>query len=164
MPETPRRRRMGWVLPAFLLAVYLLLKLQGWGYARSAKNLERQLDEIRPSLAAIVLTEQLESSRQAYLKLSDQLQKSDLQGTRVLERLSALPASVTLERLEIHSRPNRRILLVGSFFPGPRNPEQLLVWWAQKVKSPTAAVSIRKLAPLSGSDGGWVFEVEVQDA
>ena len=56
------KRRSSWALPAILLAVYIFIKLQAWGYARQAVQLEKDLNQLRPTLSAIVLSEQLESA------------------------------------------------------------------------------------------------------
>ena len=149
-PETARKRRGNWVLPVVLLAIYFFIKLQAWSYARQAAQLEKELDQLRPALSAMVLSHQLENTRRACQGVSDQVRRLDLQNGRLLGQLSKLPASITLERVENRARlrvPLQGVFSIevgqpephlqtglrvqGTLLSGIREPVAVLVRWAQ---------------------------------
>ena len=163
MPDSPWMRRTGWILPGILLGVYLVLKLLAWGCARQVSDLERQMSELRPALSAKVLYEQLEGTRRACIQISDQIRQMGLDKTRLMEELSHLPASITIEKLEVR-RPPKGLRIDGTVLPGIRSPESVLVPWAQKVGVADKRVTIRKLVPLPQTPGSWRFELQVEDA
>ena len=163
MPDSPWMRRTGWILPGILLGVYVILKLLAWGYARQASDLERQMAELRPALSAKVLYEQLEGTRRACIQVSEQVRQMDLDKTRFVEQLSHLPASITIEKLEVR-RPQKSLRIEGTVLPGIRSPESVLVPWAQKVGVADTRVTIRKLVPIPKTPGSWRFELQVEDA
>ena len=172
MPNPPRTRRVSWILVWILLGVYFFLKLMAWGYAWQVRDLERQMAELRPALSAKVLYDQLESTHRACIQVSDQVRQMDLQKKHLLEELSELPASITLERVEAHSRlkdkptprPLRGLRIEGSMLPGIRSPEAVLTTWAQKMEVAGTRVRIQKLIPSQQTQGLWRFELLVEDA
>lgn len=160
MAEAPAsaKRSSRWFLPALLLGIYLFLKLQGWVYARGAADFKRQLDELRPALAAKVQQEQLEKTRQACLEASEAIQKAHRDGARFLQWFSQhLPASVTLRRVEL--RADRGLIVRGTLLPGIRTPESVIVPWAQKLQALQPNLRIEELVPLSETPGAWSFEL-----
>lgn len=180
MGEAPSRkpRRTSWVLPAFLLTIYLLIKLQAWGYARQANQLERELNRLRPALSAMVLSEQLKKTQEVCAKISDQVRRLDLQNNRLLELLSGLPPSLTLDRLENRARlnvPLHRLFsgvpsevplqadlrIEGRLLPGNRNPEWVLVHWAESFRAAGIAAQIRRLVPSPQDADVWLFELRL---
>ena len=155
---TPKRRPARWFLPSVLLGIYLFMKLQGWIYARGAADFKRQLDQLRPALAAKVQQEQLEKTRQACLEASEAIQKAQRDGAPFLQWFSQhLPASVTLRRVEL--RADRGLILQGTLLPGVRTPESVIVPWAQKLQTLQPALRIEELVPLSEPPGAWSFEL-----
>lgn len=181
--EHARKLRPGWVLGGILLAVYLGIKLQGWGYARQAASLERQIEELRPGLSAIVLSEQLENTRRACEEIGVRVRQLDLKTGRLVSELSELPASITLTKVELRSRlslpvpgtlsvpaegPGVRsqhgIRIQGTLLPGARDPETVLVQWAHTLREEGGRVFIQKLAPSFETPGLWEFDLEVGDA
>lgn len=163
MANAAPKRRLGWVLPGLLLGIYVIIKLQGWGYARQAQQLQRQLDGLRPALTAKVAQEQAQLQRDHYRRALEELRNSDVRGAWLLEELSKnLPASVTLERME--HRAARSMRAEGTCAPGVRAPEAVLVLWAQKLRGEGLGVRIRRLVPSARGSGLWAFEVEVESA
>ena len=178
-PKRPGR----WVLLAVLLVVYIFFKLQAWSYIRQTKQLEKELDQLRPALSAMVLAEQLENTRRACQEISDQVHRLDLQNGRLLEQLSLLPASVTLERVENRARlkvplqgafsievgrpePHLQagLKIEGTLLPGIRNPELVLVRWAQTLQSEGRSVQIQRLVPSPRDPTVWSFELSLEGA
>lgn len=170
-----RAVRSRWFLPSLLLGVYLFIKLQGWMYARGVIDLERQLEEIRPVLAANVQREQLEKTRQAALQATQRVEAMDLGGKRLLQGFSQdLPASITLRRVQLRADGGLRI--EGAVLPGIRTPESILVPWAQKLQLLQPGIRIRELVPLSQRPaleeapprasaqpaGAWNFNLEAE--
>lgn len=156
MPKAVRSR---WFLPSLLLGVYLFLKLQGWLYARNAADLERQLEELRPALAARVQYEQLEKTRQACLQARDRVGQIHLDGEKLLVGLSAqMPASITLRQIQLRADEGLRI--TGTVLPGIRTPESVLVPWAQKLQALQPRIRVQELVPLSEIPGAWSFELQ----
>lgn len=181
--EHARRVKPSGVLGGILLAVYIAIKLQGWGYARQAMSLQRQLEELRPGLSAIVLAEQLEKTRRACEEVASRTRQLGLKTSRLFTRLSNLPASITLTDLELRSRlslpvpgtfsisaggPGVRSAhdtrIRGTLLPGARDPEGVLVRWAQTLRSNGGSVVIQKLAPSFETPGLWEFDLEIRDA
>ncbi len=163
MADAKPKRPLGWVLPALLLGIYVILKLVGWGHARHARELQRQLDGLRPALTAKVAQEQAQLQRDHYRKTLEELKQSDARGGWLLEELSKnLPVSVTLDRIE--RRTARSLRAEGTCVPGARTAEAVLVLWAQKLRGESLHVRIRRLAPSSRGSGLWAFEVEVENA
>lgn len=163
MADAKRKRPVGWVLPAILLGIYVIFKLQGWAYARQAQQLQRQLDSLRPALSAKVAQEQAQLLRDHYRQALEKLGQADVRGGWLLEELSKnLPVSVTLERIE--RRTPRSLRAQGTCVPGVRPPEAVLVLWAQKLRGDGLRVRIRRLVPSARGSGLWTFEVQVEDA
>lgn len=163
MADAKRKRPVGWVLPALLLGIYAIIKLQGWAYARQAQQLQRQLDGLRPALSAKVAQEQAELLRDHYRQALEQLGQADVRGGWLLQEISKdLPVSVTLERIE-RSAP-RSLRAQGTCVPGIRPPETVLVLWAQRLREAGLGVRIRRLVPSARWPGMWTFEVQVENA
>lgn len=177
------KRRGGWVLPAVLLAIYLLIKLQGWGYARQSQELERDLNRLRPALSAMVLAQQLERTQQACAGITRQVRRLDLKNAALLEQLSRLPASITLTRLEnrtrlkvplqevftaAQGRPEARLQaglrVQGTLRAGVRDPESVLVRWAGSLQGSGNGVKIRRLFPSPRDPDSWIFEMVLEEA
>lgn len=178
-----RRIKPSWILGGILLAVYIAIKLQAWGYARQVMSLERQLEELRPGLSSIVLAEQMENTRRACEEVTARVQRLDMETARLFGRLSHLPASITLTKLEMRSklslptpgtfsvapvgpgvRSQHSTRLQGTLLPGLRDPETVLVRWAQTLQGEAGSVVIQKLAPSFETPGLWEFDLEVGDA
>ncbi|MBI3311989.1 MAG: hypothetical protein HYZ88_00470 [Candidatus Omnitrophica bacterium] len=152
------KTRSRWFLPSLLLGIYLFLKFQGWVYTRNAADLERQLEGLRPGLAAKVQHEQLERTRQACLQAGERIQQLHLEGEKLLQWLSAqLPASITLQRVQL--RANDGLRIQGMLLPGVRNPESVIVPWAQKLQTLQPNIRVLDLVPLSETPGAWSFEL-----
>ena len=178
-PELLRKpRRAGWVLPVFLLTVYLFIKLQAWGYARQAKHLEQELNRLRPALSAMVLSEQLKKTQEACAKISDQVRRLDLRNGRLLDLLSRLPPSITLDHLENRARLNvplhqifsgvsseaplqTDLWIEGKLLPGIRNPERVLVRWAKSLQTAGVNAQIQRLIPSPQDADVWLFELRL---
>ncbi len=175
-PEVPAapKRRGNWVLPAFLLIVYLFFKFQALGYSRQAAQLEKELNKLRPALSAMVLSHQLENTRRACREISDQVRRLDLQNSRLLGQLSKLPASITLERVENRARlkgplqpePHLQtdLKIQGILLSGIRDPESVLVQWAQSLQSEGMSVQIQRLVPSPQDPALWSFELYLEGA
>ena len=173
------RRPAGWVLLVLLLIPYLFLKSQGLGYAREAKRLEQELDKLRPALSAMVLSEQLKKTEQACADIPTRLRRLDLGNVRLLERLSRLPPSITLDRLETKARlkvpldqlfsPESQagspiqvdLRMEGRLLPGIRDPEGLLARWAESLRTDGVEAQIRRLTPSSEDQSVWLFELRL---
>lgn len=168
------KRRGSWVLPGILLAVYIFFKLQALGYTRQVVQLEKDLNQLRPTLSAIVLSGQLESTLKACQAVSGQVRRLDLQNGRLLEHLSKLPASITLEWLENRVRlngplwPEPRLQpglkIQGTLAAGIRDPESVLVRWAQSLQSDGMSVRIPRLVPSPRDPVLWSFELYLEGA
>jgi hypothetical protein len=177
------KRRSSWVLPGILLAVYIFLKLQAWSYARQAAQLEKDLNHLRPTLSAIVLSGQLERALQACQAVSDQVRRLDLQNGRLLEQISKLPASITLDRLGTQARlkvPLQGVFSIevgrpephlqtglriqGTLAAGIRDPESVLVRWAQSLQSDGMNIRIPRLIPSPRDPALWSFELYLEGA
>ena len=183
MADGAPKQHVRWILPGILLAVYILIKLQAWSYARHAAELEKELNQLRPALSAIVLAGQLENTRKVCQEVSDQVRRLDLRNGRLLEQLSKLPASITLERLENRAhlkvplqgvfsievgRPEPRLQtglrIQGAFFSGVRDPESVLVRWVQSLQSEGMNIRIQRLAPSAQDPVLWSFELILEGA
>ena len=178
MAEPTGQRRSGWLLLVILLIPYLLIKLQAWGYARQAQQLDQEMNRIRPALSAMVLSEQLKKTQEACEKISGQVRRLDLRNGRLLELLSGLPPSITLTRLENRARLNvplhqifsgvspeeslrTDLWMEGSLLPGIRSPEGVLVRWAESLRTSGLDVQIRRLAPSPQDAEVWLFELRL---
>jgi len=178
-----QKRHARWVLPTALLTVYIFFKLQAWGYARQAKQLEAELDHLRPALSAMVLAGQLENTRRACQQISDEVRRLDLKNGRLLEQLSKLPASITLERVENRSRlkvplqgvfstevgrpePHLQtsLRIQGTLSPGIRDPESVLIRWVQSLQSAGMNARIPRLVPSPKDPALWFFELTLEGA
>ena len=179
MADSAQKRRSNWALPTLLLVVYFFLKLQAWGYATQAKQLEQEINRLRPALSAMVLSEQLTKTQETCEKLSQQVRGLDLKSGRLLEALSQLPPSIVLDRFQNRARlnvPLHRIFsgamaeaplqmdlwVEGRLFPGIRNPEQVLVRWAQFLQTAGAEAKIKRLTPSPKEAGAWIFELQLE--
>lgn len=175
-PEIPaaQKRRGSWVLPALLLIVYLFFKFQALGYSRQAAQLEKELNQLRPALSAMVLSHQLENTRRACQAVSDQVRWLDLKNGRLLGQLSKLPASITLERVENRARLKGPLLpephlqtglrIQGTLLSGIRDPESVLVRWAQSLQSDGMSIQIQRLVPSPQDPALWSFELTLEGA
>lgn len=157
----PKRGSPGWVLTWILIGLYFLLKLQGWWYAAQVRQLERQLDRLRPTIARIIQYDHLEVTRQACLTAFDQVRRMDLGGGKILEQISRnLPASLTLTRMEVD--PQWGIKASGSLVTGDRSPEETLFVWLYRLQKSDFSVRVKELMPDPQLAGFWRFEVEAR--
>ncbi|GEM_PF-3329716 len=174
-----QKRPAGGVLLLLLLIPYLFLKFQALGYARETKRLEQELDKLRPALSAMVLSEQLKKTEQVCAEISAQVRRLDLRNGRLLDQLSRLPASITLDEVENRARlkvPLGRLFstesqseaplqvdlwMQGRLLPGIRDPEGVLVRWAQSLQTEGTQVQIRRLTPSPGDQSVWLFELRL---
>jgi hypothetical protein len=166
-----------------LLIPYVFLKFQALSYARQASQMEKELDQLRPALSARVLSEQLENTRRACQEVSDQVRRLDLHNGELLEQLSNLPASITLERVESRvglksplqtvfsgevTRPEPRLQTVlkiqGVLYAGIRDPEWVLARWAQSLQRDGMNVHLRRLTPSAQDPAVWSFEFYLEGA
>lgn len=178
MSEPARQRPSGWVLLVLLLIPYLFFKLQALFFLQQAKQLEEELQRLRPALSARVVSEQLSRTYRACEELAEQVRRLDLKNSRLLEQLSNLPPSISLTRLENRARLNvplhqifsgepseaplrTDLWIEGTLLPGARNPELVLVRWAQQLQADGAEVQIRRLAPSPDLTGAWLFELRL---
>ena len=156
--STKRRWSLGWVAVLILLGLYLGLKVDGWWYGLSASRLERRLKELRPTLSAIVLHEQLENTRQACTDALQQIRRLGFQGGRFLEQLSQqIPPSVALTQFDVGPKAGVRIR--GTFMPGVRSPEAVLVPWVQRIQAGGITLRIHEMAPDRWMPQLWYFEL-----
>lgn len=155
-------RRLSWgslALP--LIGFYLFLKIQGWYYGYRAQDVEDQLAQIRPRIAALVTAGQMKATRETYQELFEQIRQMDQGGERLLAQLSATtPASISLETLE--NRPMFGLSLRGRCTPQERDPELDLVLWAQKLLRSGYDLEIKELTPDAQLLGVWRFELEAR--
>lgn len=178
---TQPQRRSGWLLLVAVLIPYLFIKLAAWTHARQANQLEAEINQLRPALSAIVLSEQLEKTREACEKLTQQVRGLDLENGRLLELLSHLPASITLTSFNHRARLNvplhnifagtagevplkTDLWIEGKLLPGDRNPELVLVRWAETLRDAGVDAEIKRLAPSPNELGIWLFELRMGDA
>lgn len=161
--STERRWSLGWIAVLILLGLYLGLKVEGWWFGLSAARLESRLKELRPTLSAIVLHEQLQDTRQACTEALQQIRRLDFQGARFLEQLSQqIPPSIALTRLEVGPRAGVRIR--GTFMPGVRSPEAVLVPWVQKIQATGVTLRVQEMAPDRWMPELWYFELKTEGA
>lgn len=155
MPKKPSR----WFLPSILLGIYLFLKLQGWLYARGAADLERQLDEVRPALSTKALYEQLDLTHQIAVQAAQKVWGMDIRAERLLRWFSEqVPASITLRRVRVSAEGGLQI--EGTLLPGTRDPEAVLVRWAQRLQQIQPRVRIWGFSPSMEREGVWNFQLE----
>ena len=169
-----QKRRSGWLLLIFLLIPYVFLKFQALSYARQVAQMEKELDQLRPALSARVLSEQLENTRRACQEVSDQVRRLDLRNGELLEQLSKLPASITLERVENRTRlkgplwpaPTLQtdLKIQGVLSAGSRDPELVLARWAQSFQGDGMSVHLRRLVPSAQDPALWSFELYLEGA
>ena len=113
---------------------YLLLKGVGGWYGLQVGRLERQLEHLRPTLAAIARYDYLESSRRPYLKAGQQMKEMNLDAEGLLSQLSrTLPASLAIQELQLNPPP-LGLLIRGLCLAGTRNPEAVVVRWAEELR------------------------------
>ena len=140
-----------------LLVIYLVLKLQGWNYGFRAHRMEKDLEQLRPVLSQIILSEQLKSHRDQFQQLFSQIEQLDMKGGRLLTWFSnELPAQVTLEKLQVEPG---RLQIEGTLTPGIQDPEQFLDQWAQRLQADWPQVKVQSLVPDSQRSGGWRFQI-----
>lgn len=160
LPKLAGGRPGRWTLPAVLLGVYLFLKLQGWNYGFRAMGLERQMEQMRPALSAIVLSEEMERSRRGYLDLFGRIGGLDIQGSRLLQRLSRnQPVSVTVERVEAGPQ---EIRIQGVLKPGVLPPEEVLSRWDRRMGEAWRDVQVQDLAQEDPIEGIWRFRLKAK--
>lgn len=149
-----------WALPAVLLGVYLFLKLQGWNYGFRAKDLEQQLEQMRPVLSAIVLAEQLESTQKAYTELCEKAGRLDIKGSPFLQQLSrGLPAVVTIEKMEVGSAG---VQIHGVLRQGIQSPEEILNLWDSRMGGSWRELQAQELAPDPQTERVWRFQLKAK--
>lgn len=157
-----KRRPGGWLL-AILLAAYFLLKFQAWFYSRGARDLEKELDSLRPALSASALQEHLQSNRQEYIRVFDQIRRKRVPAEAMFRHFSrTLPPSVSLTQCSLISVSEFSV--TGDFYPGIREPEEALISWLAPFQSDSMRIWIRSIGPLSDGSGRWRFEIEVKNA
>ena len=137
------------------------------------------MERLRPALSARVLSEQLKKTEQVCAEIAGQVRRLDLQNGRLLEQLSKLHPSITLDRLENKARlkvplhqlflgsadaaPLRTELSIsGRLLPGVRNPEGVLVRWAESLRAEGVEARIWRLAPSTEDTGTWLFEIRLK--
>ena len=161
MPPIFRKGSLGWWAATLLLALWLVLQMTGWWYTYQARRMERRIQKLRPTLAAIVLTEQLETARKNCLAAFDEIRQTDIQGSRFLEELSTqTPSSVTLEEVEFH--PMLGLKIRGFFFAGTRKPEAVVTLIAKRFSAGGKTFEVRSLSPRPAETGLWNFELKGQ--
>ena len=155
----PKAQKSGWVLFAVLLGVYLLIKIQGWAFAYGARTLQRQLEELRPALSAMALSEQLKGTIRSYEEGVRQIRQRHLAGADLLKDFSRLPSSFVLDQVEL--RPDT-LRISGNLLAGSRAPEAALVVWAGTLSEWGSRIRIRKIVPFPEEPGRWQFELQVE--
>jgi len=149
---------MGWIVLGILLAIYLIVKFQTWLFVHQTRALERQLEALRPALSAIALSKQLNQTVQAYQQAVHQIRSHDAFGLAWIETLTRLPASITLDRVEV---TRHGAYLVGSLTPGVRSPEAVLVRWVQTLMDLGTRATVSRLVPDEDEADRWLFEVQL---
>lgn len=143
-----------------LLGVYFLIKLQGWNYGFRAMNLEKQLEHLRPTLSAIVLSEQLESTRAGLTQVLDKIGGLGLQGGPFLQQLSKnLPAEITLEKMEVSAEG---LQIHGTLRPGAHTAEETLALWAKQLEENWHSVQVQELVPDPKTQEVWHFQLKAR--
>ncbi len=161
-----RKRPAGWLLLILLLIPYVFLKFQALSYARQAAQMGKELDQLRPALSARVLPEQMENPRRPCQEISDQVRRLDLRNGELLEQLSKLPASITLERVENRAQPHLQtgLKIQGVLSAGIRDPESVLARWVRSLQGNGMSVHIRRLVPSAQDPALWSFELYLEGA
>ena len=160
MADAPRRRpQAGWVCAWILLGLYLILKITGLWYGMQVRAVDRKIQELRPTLANILLFKRMEETKAACQRSFDQIRQMDLQGDRFLQQLShQLPPSITVQRLELD--PETGVWVRGTCMAGIRNPEEVILRWAQRLQESTQpTVRLKGLVPDRQIQGLWHFEL-----
>jgi Tfp pilus assembly protein PilN len=156
-----RRISFGWTLALVLLILYFFFKIQGWYYAFQVSRLSDKIIELRPSISAIIRSEQVKSTAAAYEKAFQQVRQESLEAVPFLKELSTdMPASVTL--LSVDFDDEMGLVIEGTIIAGVRSPEEALLPWAARLQGPKMEVRIRRLFPEPQLPGVWRFELKSQ--
>ena len=162
MPKPSEKQPGNWTLPLVLLGIYLLLKLQGWNYGFRAADLERQLEQLRPTLSAIVLSEQLESAKAGLTQVCEKVGRLDIQGSQFLEQLSrTVPVEITLEKIEMGAQ---ELQIHGVLKPGARPAEEVLALWMKQWKGNGHPVQVQELTPDRQTPEIWRFQLKSKES
>ncbi len=160
LPKFFRRKQGNWTLPLSLLGIYFFLKLQGWNYGFRANDLERQLGQLRPTLSAIVLAEQMESTRKLYSEICDKVGRLDIKGSQLLQLLSqTVPAEITIGKMEVTAE---ELQIQGVVRPGVRIPEDVLTLWARRLQENWDKVQIQEIEEDPQTPGIWHFQLKAK--
>ena len=152
----------GWILPLVLLGIYLFLKLQGWNYEFRAMEMEKQLERLRPTLSAIVLSEQLEATKEELTQLLDKVENLALEPNPFLQQLSKnLPGEITLEKMEIGPEG---IQVKGILRPEARSAGEVLALWTEKWEERWHPVQVQDLTQDLKTPEIWHFQLRTQKA
>ena len=156
-----RRLPFGWPAALVLFGLYVVIKIQGGWYATKAEAGERRMQDLRPALSAIILYGRLQDTHTACAQTFEEIRRLDFQAESLLVLLSqAVPASVTLEKLEFNPRQGVRIH--GTFTPGIRPLEGALLSWTEKLKATGASIKVQELSPDPETQGLWHFELKLE--
>ena len=157
-----KRRSGGWLLGLLLLA-YFILKIQSFVYSRATHDLEKELNALRPALSAAALQEHLQSNREVYRNVFEQIRRKRVPAERLFSHFSeTLPVSVTIREYTFFSSSD--LAISGDFYPGAREPEEALITWLQPFQMALMRIQIRSAYPISDGSGRWQFEIEVKNA
>ncbi len=155
-------RKAGWIVALILLGLYLFLKLQGWWFASHVRELEQKLEGLRPTLSAIVLSEQLQANQQVLTRACDEVSQLDLGGRRLLEQLSQqVPASVAIQTVEVRQK-NLRIQ--GTCLPGVRSAEAVVNLLSKQLEKHWPNAQVVHLVPDKEVRGLWRFDLKAEGA
>ena len=152
----------GWTLSGILLVLYLIVKIQAWGYGFQVARLDRKLQQLRPALSAIILADQMKLSQEIYAKAFNQICQMDIEGNRLLQEISRqIPPSVTLEKLDLD--PQMGLRIQGAVQSGGLSLEAVLLPWAKELQAHGELVQIRQLPPSPRDPGLWRFELKMTE-
>ena len=156
--EKAKKRHLGWTVAWVLLALYFLIKVQGWGYGMRVQGLEQEMRGLRSGLSSIILYKQMETTYQLCSDSLGQVRGAGLGGGCFLEQLSRdTPPSVTLEELSVD--PGSGLRIRGSCWVGLRDPEGPIGLFGSKLKAAGWAMKIREMTPDGRTPGLWRFEL-----
>lgn len=156
-----RRLPLGWTAALILFGLYVVIKIQGGWYAAKAEANERRMQDLRPALSAIILYGRLQDTHTACTQTFEKIHRLDFQAESLLVLLSqAVPASVTLEKLE--SSPRQGVRIQGTFTPGIRPIEGALLSWTERLRQAGYAVKVWELSPDPQTPGLWHFELKLE--